>query len=138
MNSSLIDARRLRRVIVLALLAVGAYSTLGVANADDKASAKPQVEWQCPAGYEVKAGLNTDFPHKGLKRAFVVYPPDDAPGNTQRPAPVWVPLTGTVESTNDNLTVERSGANAELAHHGYMVIGPVRVCSEQDPNARTQ
>jgi poly(3-hydroxybutyrate) depolymerase len=83
------------------------------------------VAWQCPDGYQVHEGLNVDFPHKGLKRSFWVYPPrEDA-----SPAPVWVPLTGTVESTNDNLTSARSGANALMAQRGFMVIGPVRQCA---------
>jgi hypothetical protein len=38
-----------------------------------------------------------------------------------------------VESTDDNLYVARSGANARLADHGFMVIGPVRECADQDP-----
>lgn len=85
----------------------------------------------CPDGYQVKEGLNRDFPHKGEMRAFVVVPPKAGAG----PAPVWVPLTGTVESTNANLTVARSGANAMMALEGYMVLGPVRACSNQDPDA---
>src|SRR5436190_2073831 len=86
------------------------------------------VKWECPAGYQVHEGLNTDFPWGGAKRAFWVYPPSD----NSVPAPVWVPLTGSVESTNDNLTVARSGANALMAQKGFMVIGPVRACAEQD------
>jgi len=92
------------------------------------------VTWQCLEGYQVKEGLNIDFPHQGMKRAFVVYPPPTASG----PAPLWVPMTGSVESTNDNLTVPRSGSNALMAHHGYLVIGPVRVCANQNPNVRGQ
>ena len=88
------------------------------------------TRYVCPDGYQVKAGLNVDFPHKGEKRAFVVVPPSDL----SRAAPVWVPLTGTVESTNANLKVPRSGANAKLAAAGFMVVGPVRECSKQDPN----
>jgi poly(3-hydroxybutyrate) depolymerase len=87
------------------------------------------VEWGCPAGFDVQEGLNTNFPHKGLNRAFVVHAPEASTG----PLPVWVPLTGSVESTNANLTVPRSGANATLAEHGFMVIGPVRACANQDP-----
>src|SRR5271154_3846089 len=86
----------------------------------------------CPDDYQVKAGLNVNFPIDGTKRAFVVVPP--ATGGT--PAPVWVPLTGTVESTNENLHVERSGANALLAEKGFMVIGPIRECANQDPDLR--
>ena len=87
-------------------------------------------EWSCPEGYQVHAGLNTDFVSGGVKRAFIVVPPKHATG----PAPVWVPLTGSVESTDDNLYIQRSGANAKLADHGFMVIGPVRECAEQNPD----
>lgn len=86
--------------------------------------------WFCPDGYEVKEGLNRDFPSDGMLRSFVVIPPTQSNG----PAPVWVPLSGTVESANANLYVERSGNNARLAEHGIMVIGPVRQCANQDPD----
>ena len=92
------------------------------------------TKYECPDGYQVKEGLNVDFPHKGEKRAFVVVPPKDA----SKAAPVWVPLTGTVESTNANLNVPRSGANAKLAGAGFMVVGPVRNCSLQDPDDHSQ
>src|SRR5690606_3181780 len=82
-------------------------STAVIAQVDTPTGA----DWHCPSGYEIKAGLNTDFPHAGQLRAFVVYPPENASG----PVPVWVPLTGSVESTTANLTVARSGANALLA-----------------------
>ena len=88
--------------------------------------------WSCPPGYQVHEGLNTDFPADGVKRAFIVAPPKHSDG----PAPVWVPLTGSVESTSDDLYVERSGANAKLADHGVMVIGPVRECANEDPDVR--
>jgi poly(3-hydroxybutyrate) depolymerase len=86
--------------------------------------------WRCPGGYEVKAGLNTGFPSGGLSRAFIVVPPTGATG----PAPVWVSMSGTVESANANLFSDRSGANAKLAQHGYMVIGPVRQCASENPD----
>lgn len=89
------------------------------------------TRYECPDGYQVKAGLNVDFPHKGERRAFVVVPPKDL----SKPLPVWVPLTGTVESTNANLEIPRSGANARLAEAGFLVVGAVRQCSDQDPNA---
>ena len=91
------------------------------------ASAKPR--WDCPENYEPKAGLNVDFPSDGKLRAFIVVPPKDAKG----PAPVWVPMSGTVESANANLYVSRSGDNAKLAEHGFMVVAPVRDCAKQDP-----
>lgn len=86
--------------------------------------------WSCPEGFEPKAGLNAGFPHEGMMRAFIVVP---AKGQTG-PAPVWVPLTGTVEPTTANLTLARSGANARLADAGYTVIAPVRQCAGQDPD----
>ena len=102
------------------------------------AHAKPAVDatkvltGECPDGYQVKPGLNIDFPIEGTRRAFVVIPP----AKLSKPVPVWVPLTGTVESTNDNLHVARSGANALMAAKGFMVIGPVRECANQDPDLR--
>src|SRR5262245_51047910 len=62
----------------------------------------------CPNDYPVREGLNLDFPVDGAKRAFIVIPP----AKNDSPAPVWVPMTGTVEATNDNLYVPRSGMNA--------------------------
>jgi poly(3-hydroxybutyrate) depolymerase len=85
---------------------------------------------ECPGGYQVTSGLNTNFPSDGKMRAFIVAPP----ANIIKPLPVWVPLTGSVESTNDNLHTARSGANAFLADKGFMVIGPVRECANQDPD----
>src|ERR1700684_2292633 len=73
---------------------------------------------ECPDGYQVKPGLNTNFPSDGKMRAFIIAPPAD----TSKPVPVWVPLTGSVESTNENLDVARSGANALMADKGFMVL----------------
>ncbi len=85
---------------------------------------------ECPQGYEVTPGLNTNFPSGGKLRAFIVVPP----AVLSQPVSVWVPLTGSVESTNDNLHTARSGANALMADQGFMVIGPVRECANQDPD----
>jgi poly(3-hydroxybutyrate) depolymerase len=94
--------------------------------------AAARSEWRCPEGFTPREGLNTDFPSDGQQRAFVVIPPAHNVGR----APVWVPLTGTVESTNDNLHAPRSGENSVLADAGFMVIAPLRVCAQQDPNYR--
>src|SRR5579859_3199380 len=110
----------------IGLFAAGlAWALAGSANA-------AALKGDCPDGYVVHAGLNTDFPHAGVKRAFLVYPPEGASG----PAPVFVPLTGSVESTMDNLTVPRSGATSLMAKQGFLVIGPVRECADQDPNLK--
>jgi len=113
-----------------ATLNLVAMLALGACLSPQQEAATSNVKWECPQGFEVKEGLNTSFPSDGLMRAFVVYPAKGVSG----PQPVWVPLTGTVESTNANLTVPRSGANALMADQGFMVIGPVRQCAEQDPN----
>lgn len=96
------------------------------------ADAGSPLKGQCPAGYQVKPGLNIDFPSDGKMRAFIVVPP----AISTEPVPVWVPLVGSVESTNDNLHLPRSGANALMAEKGFMVIGPVRECANQDPDLR--
>ena len=96
-------------------------------------TAKATSFWRCPDGYDVKAGLNTDFPSDGKRRAFIVVPPD---GAATQPVAAWVPLTGSVEATSDNLNVPRSGANALLAKNGFIVIAPVRDCAAQDPDLR--
>jgi hypothetical protein len=92
------------------------------------------LEGSCPEGYEVKPGFNMDFPSADLMRAFYVIPPAD----TTKPMAVWVPLTGTEESTQQNLEVLRSGNNQAVAEGGYMVLGPVRICANQDPMVTNQ
>lgn len=113
------------------IAATGALLALAASCAAPREQASSRVvKWECPDGYQVKEGLNVDFPSDGMKRAFVVYPAKGVSGAQ----PVWVPMSGTVESANANLTVARSGANALMADKGFMVIGPVRQCAEQDPN----
>ena len=89
--------------VLLALAVLFANSTASAVAGKARALAG-----ECPDHYRVKPGLNVDFPSDGIKRAFIVIPPADF----GEPSPVWVALTGTVESTNDNLHVARSGANA--------------------------
>lgn len=130
-------SRRHRTAAGLLLALAAAAPAIGAAKhkarAAESAAADPMapvaLKGDCPDGYQIKPGLNVDFPHAGEKRAFFVYPPSD----TSKPVPVWVPLTGSVESTVANLTVPRSGANSLMAQQGFMVIGPVRACADQDP-----
>jgi hypothetical protein len=92
------------------------------------------LEGVCPEDYKIEVGFNRDFPSAGLMRAFYVIPPPDA----TKPMAVWVPLTGTEESTQQNLEVQRSGNNRAVAEGGYMVLGPVRICANQDPMVTNQ
>lgn len=103
---------------------------MSAVSATELAVATDRLMGECPAGYRVRPGLNTSFPSDGKMRAFVVLPPNDV----SKPLPVWVPLTGTVESTNQNLHAPRSGANGLMAEKGFMVLGPVRECADQDPD----
>ncbi len=110
---------------VSAAIAAVALVTAGAA------SAAAAADWACPDGFTPREGLNSNFPTAdGQKRSFVVI----LPPKSDTPAPVWVPLTGTVEATNWNLYVPRSGSNWKLAHAGFMVIAPVRACTDQNPD----
>jgi hypothetical protein len=59
------------------------------------------------------------------------------PADLSTPVPVWVPLTGSVELTNDGLHVARRGANVLMADKRFMVIGPIRECANQNPDLHT-
>ena len=118
----------MRNLVRLSTLA--ALSALACAAGPAQAERPKPINWECPDGYQVKEGLNLDFPSAGEKRAFFVHPAKGVRG----PAPAWVPLTGSVESTLANLNTARSGANALMADKGFTVIGPVRHCADQDPS----
>ena len=118
----------MRNLVRLTTLA--ALSALACAAGPAQAERPKPINWECPDGYQVKEGLNLDFPSAGEKRAFFVHPAKGVRG----PAPAWVPLTGSVESTLANLNTARSGANALMADKGFTVIGPVRHCADQDPS----
>ena len=111
-------------------ISAGLFALAGCAGAPQEGAGGSAAFWSCPDGYQVKEGLNTGFPSRGMMRAFIVVPPKSTSG----PAPVWVPTSGTVESANANLFTERSGNNAKLAEHGFMVIGPIRQCAGQNPD----
>ncbi len=77
----------------------------------------------CPNSYNPVSGENIDFPTPSGNRAFSL----NLPSSTTTPRPVWVPLTGSVESTTENL--DANGRNRVLTANGYIVIGPVRKCA---------
>ncbi|MEQ1783541.1 MAG: prolyl oligopeptidase family serine peptidase [Hyphomonadaceae bacterium] len=116
----------MKRVVVL----LGLVMALPACTSLDLKASQTGAEWTCPEGFTPHAGLNVGFPSDGMKRAFVIVPAKGVSG----PAPVWVPLTGTVESTNANLNVARSGANGLMADKGFTVIAPVRQCADQNPD----
>jgi hypothetical protein len=77
----------------------------------------------CPSNFVPTPGVNTGFPTPTGMRSFSL----NLPADLSTPRPVWVPLTGSVESTNENL--DARGGNRKLANNGYIVIGPVRRCA---------
>jgi hypothetical protein len=77
----------------------------------------------CPNNYDPVPGVNNGFPTPTGDRSFSL----DLPTSTATPRPVWVPLTGSVESTNENL--DSRGGNRAMVDEGYIVIGPVRRCA---------
>jgi poly(3-hydroxybutyrate) depolymerase len=77
----------------------------------------------CPASFVPAPGVNTGFPTPTGARSFSL----NLPADLAAPRPVWVPLTGSVESTNENL--DARGGNRKLTANGYIVIGPVRRCA---------
>ena len=87
-----------------------------------------QLAGSCPAGFTPRVGVNQGFMHNGVARGFVL----GAPANLSTPRPVFVSLTGSVESTNENLNAR--GGTLALTNNGFLVIGPVRRCAGQDPN----
>jgi hypothetical protein len=90
----------------------------------------PPLEGMCPAGFaKPQMGENVDFPHNDVMRQFLVFLPEDM----STPRPVFVALTGTVEST-EGFTVTNSGLS-ELTQKGWVVLAPVRACSTDAADA---
>lgn len=86
---------------------------------------------ECPDDFVPKPGVNTAFPTPTGMRSFSL----NLPADTSTPRPVWVPLTGSVESTNENL--DARGGNRKLTASGAIVIGPVRRCAGSVDGAGT-
>jgi hypothetical protein len=98
------------------------------------ASESNELAGECPEGFMPKEGENTGFPDPSGMRQFVVVPPSaPSPGGMDAPYPLFISLTGTVESTNQNLT--NRGNTSKLAEKGWIVVGPVRQCSSNADDA---
>jgi hypothetical protein len=95
------------------------------ARADGPEADAGALAWtpSCPGNFVPAPGVNTDFPTPTGARSFSL----NLPADLGTPRPVWVPLTGSVESTNENL--DARGGNRKLTANGYIVIGPVRRCA---------
>jgi hypothetical protein len=84
----------------------------------------------CPAGFMPKAGLNTGFTSDGKARQFHLLLPED----TSTPRPLFVALTGTVQPELDFLKQSRLD---QLTKSGWIVMAPVRSCSQEQRNCNT-
>jgi hypothetical protein len=76
----------------------------------------------CPDGFEPQAGMNRGFMSDGVARDFGVYLPSD----TDAPSPVYLALTGTVQTEAQFLMA--SGLQS-LTRMGFIVLLPSRICS---------
>ncbi|GAA4210840.1 hypothetical protein GCM10022252_79190 [Streptosporangium oxazolinicum] len=74
----------------------------------------------CPTGFVPRAGLNSGFSSDGRARQFHVR----LPANLSTPRPVFVSLTGTVQSETDFM--RQSGLD-QLTAQGWIVVAPVRL-----------
>lgn len=139
--TSFISARRSVGHATVALYPTAANTYRATLNARESATNRPQLvvtvggssnpdqlPGSCPGNYVVQPGTNTNFLHGGINRAFVL----NLPTSTSTPRPVWVPLTGSVESTSENLGAR--GGNSAMTTEGFIVIGPVRKCANQSPS----
>ncbi len=67
---------RFGHTIRLALAAIG----LTACASPEQPAASVAAQWTCPDGFVPKEGLNTNFPHEGMMRAFVLAPAKGARG----------------------------------------------------------
>ena len=85
------------------------------------------MQGSCPAGFEPQAGENRGFPSDGVERWFHVLLPDDV----ATPRPLFVSLTGTVQS---ELGFAAQSRLDQLPDDGWIVAAPVRTCSQNGTN----
>ncbi len=118
-------------MLILALvggaLACGSSSSTGSGDGLAGPTKSPSLEGSCPDGFAVTEGFNDGFPADGKNRQFHILLPDD----TSDPRPLFVSLTGTVQSELD--FAAQSGLD-QLPNDGWIVAAPVRTCSQNQTN----
>lgn len=104
-------------------------SQAGSSVAGMSAGGAAATGWEpsCPAGFVPQAGLNTGFMSDSKGRQFHLLLPAD----TSSPRPLFVALTGTVQSETDFLKQSRLD---QLTKTGWIVMAPVRSCSQEQRN----
>jgi poly(3-hydroxybutyrate) depolymerase len=88
------------------------------------AAGKGALAGVCPDGFKPQPGMNTGFPSGGKGRSFNVIPAATGEG----PRPLFVSLTGTVQ---EEVAFANQSKLSELAAAGWIVISPVRSCSQE-------
>lgn len=101
-----------------------AQGAAGAASTADQPIVDAYAPWEpsCPDGFTPKSGANTGFMSDAIGRDFAVY----LPGNTSAPSPVFLALTGTVQTEPQFLMQSGLG---DLTNMGFIVLVPSRLCS---------
>ncbi len=109
--------------LVLALLASALCALVSCGDDDDSGSGATALQGACPVGFTPRSGENVGFPSDGVDREFHVMLPDDL----EEPRPLFVSLTGTVQS---ELGFAAQSELDLLPEEGWIVAVPVRTCSQ--------
>ncbi|MDD9944143.1 MAG: hypothetical protein OXU20_24075 [Myxococcales bacterium] len=88
------------------------------------------LEGSCPDGFMPTEGMNTGFPSGGKMRDFHAWAAEQGEG----PRPMFVSLTGTVQ---EEVGFARQAGLRQLTADGWIVVGPVRSCSQEGRNCST-
>lgn len=119
-----------RQVLLFAVAALAGCAKPSKMDLASNPSRTQVLAGGCPEGFAPKAGLNTGFVSEGKGRNFHVLLPADL----STPRPVFVALTGTVQPEPSFL--KQSGLD-QLPAQGWIVIAPVRRCSQNGTNCST-
>jgi poly(3-hydroxybutyrate) depolymerase len=120
--------RRIKAGLIALPLAIG-LASCGIADANP-AGEVVAFNGYCPLDFRPTAGENRGFMIEGTERWFHVRLPDDL----STPRPLFVAFTGTVQPEEDFL---RQSRIEQLAGDGWIVVAPVRRCSQHGTNCST-
>lgn len=118
------------RTCIVPIIVGGLVLLAGCSESDLNGPSTTALVGSCPAGFVPQPGENVLFPSDGVDRVFHVLLPDDI----STPRPVFVSLTGTVQP--ELSFAEQSGLD-QLPADGWIVVSPVRTCSQNQTNCAT-
>jgi len=125
-------ASALRSVIAVCAAALPGCGTSNsdATRTDPDAGESERLEGGCPQGFTPAAGENRGFEVEGSERTFHAL----LPGDVGSPRPLFVSLTGTVQAELE--FAAQSGLD-QLPDSGWIVLAPVRTCSDRGTNCAT-